>query len=467
MKALKTYQTNVIAQGISRVFTFVGNFIVFVLVARLYGTEAFGRYSYILAFLAVFISIAEFGLTPVLAKDIAQRQVPAGLYLGNYYILRGAICLSVMVVATAAAYVLRPELFVYLLIGALSLPFLVSRFFEPIFQVFNRPWFAIYPSIIYGISYVALSWLSFTLTGDIFSILLGYIAANALYAIFAFSLSQKLVKPQFTFDKNVISAIFRLSIPIGLSAIFTIVNSRASVFILAYLKSDNDVAMYTAAFRFLELAVMVGVMVTSPLIPIFSEKIVLYPENVKQKFSRMLELLAVFSIPVIIIAPAITETLMTLFFGIGFREAAGVLNIFTCMGALTFISLICTAYALSLGEVFYFSWNTAFAAALNIALNLLLVPAHGFMGSAWASLISEFQMTAVILFFIVRRVGNVFDARRWSKIVLVNLVVYILVYGLISRIGTLFSIASALAIYLVIVFYLGLVPLDIVSEKWR
>jgi len=47
---VKSYVTNVVAQGLGKGATFGANFLIFVLVARLGGAEFFGQYSYVLSF---------------------------------------------------------------------------------------------------------------------------------------------------------------------------------------------------------------------------------------------------------------------------------------------------------------------------------------------------------------------------------------------------------------------------------
>ncbi len=74
MKLFNYYVLNVVAQGLGRVFTFGSNFIAFALVARFYGADFFGQYAYVLNYFGIFVILADFGLMPVLGKDIAQAK---------------------------------------------------------------------------------------------------------------------------------------------------------------------------------------------------------------------------------------------------------------------------------------------------------------------------------------------------------------------------------------------------------
>jgi len=154
---IKNYVTNVVAQGLGKGATFGANFLVFVLVARLGGAEFFGQYSYVLSFLAVAVAVADFGMTSVLGKDIAQVKTNAAIYWGNYLGLRLVISLFVTMLALAALPFLAANIRPALCAGALFIPFLASRFFEPLYQVFSSPWYSSATSLVYGGSFILLS----------------------------------------------------------------------------------------------------------------------------------------------------------------------------------------------------------------------------------------------------------------------------------------------------------------------
>jgi O-antigen/teichoic acid export membrane protein len=91
---------------------------------------------------------------------------------------------------------------------------------------------------------------------------------------------------------------------------------------------------------------------------------------------------------------------------------------------------------------------TGFAAIINIALNFALIPKFGFMGAAWAVVLSYFALA-----FMSYRVGNKFMEVKypWTRIALLLLITILGLVGawqlkpLLSRIGVI--IASAALLY--------------------
>jgi O-antigen/teichoic acid export membrane protein len=450
MQLMGSYFLNVMAQAVGRVFTFGANFAVFILVARICGADFFGQYSYVLAFLSMFALIADFGMNTVLGRDIAQVGDGASLYWGNFLMLRGVFALVAMAGGLFTAYLMRPDLYSCLVIGILGLPFLASRFFDPVFQVYGRPWFSAILSVIYGASYLALSLAAFVRTNSLHALIAMYVAANVLYCIGAFFLVRKILKPVFVWNQSIVRGILLLAAPLGVSSLFIIICSKAPVFLLAMLVSDRAVGIYNAAYRFFELAVMLAVMLAVPMLPIFSQKAAHDRVALKHGFVAIFETIAVLLIPAAIITPFFSPWVITLCFGAQFVQAAAVLDVLAWVVVLAFYSLLTTNIAVALGVVRFAYWNTAAAAGFSIALNYLLIPMYGPVGSAWTAFLCEIFLCGVTVIYIIRAMGNIFRLQIWMRICVVNIIFAIVLYMPVFAAAHGFRICAALVVYLIL-----------------
>ena len=462
MKTTNQYISNVSAQAIGRIFSMGANFVVFILVARFLGTEIFGQFSYILTFLGLCVVIAEFGTNSILARDLSQLRDSAETYWGNFLVLRIGLSLLVMIPSIAVAYFVRQDLLTYLLAGSLSLPFLASRFFEPIFQVYHRPWFSMYSFVAYGLVYLSFSIVILFITKALLPIMLAYIGANVIYGIVAFSLAFILLKPKFTIKWTSIKKILTLSAPIGISALFIIINTRADIFMLAHMKSDYEVGIYNAAFRFLEMAAIIAVILMNPAIPIFSDKAINDREALREDFIKIIEFLAIVTIPIAIFLPHFSPLLIKLLFGEGFSESAEVLNILAWVGVLVFYSLFGSALCVAMGVLQFEYWSAASAASINILLNYLWIPKYSFTGSAWATLLCEVFLVSITFFYIMKNLGNIIRWDYWLKILGVNIVLYMLSGFFWARQNWIILIL-ALIIYVILILVMKLFPRDVLS----
>jgi len=455
---VKSYVTNVVAQGLGKGATFGANFLIFVLVARLGGAEFFGQYSYVLSFLAVAVAVADFGMTSVLGKDIAQVEAGAAVYWGNYLGLRLAISLLVTILALAALPFLAADIRPALLTGALFIPFLASRFFEPIYQVFQSPWYSSATSLLYGGSFILLSGLALWLHPSLIWLILAYGLANAAYLAAAFGVSLRILRPRLTFSGQWLRRILAVAAPLGIASLFTIIAGRAAIFILEHLRSMEEVGLFNAAFKFVELTAMGAAMITGPFIPIYAARITKERQSLREEFSLTLEALAVFGIPAALLVPFCSSQLLSILYGPAFLPAAAVLNILAWVGLLIFYSLFFTALAVALGVIRFAWWSTGAAALLSIALNFLFIPSLGAAGSAWAALICEIFLMSITAGFVIRHFGNVLRFGAWLKITVANTGLFLLLYGLPATTNPLLTIALAIGAYAGAAVLLRLLP---------
>jgi O-antigen/teichoic acid export membrane protein len=271
------------------------------------------------------------------------------------------------------------------------------------------------------------------------------------------------VKPALKPGWSKIKAIMRLSFPIGISDIFILLNTRADIFMLAWMQSDYAVGIYNAAFRFFDMAVILALTAMNPIIPVFSRLAASDRGRLKRRFTELIELIAVFCVPAAVLAPHVSPALMRLFFGEPFTASADVLNILAWVSVVVFYSLFGSALCLSIGVVNYKYWSAPAAAALNIFINYLLIPSYSFIGSAWATLICEIFLAGATFFFIIRNLGSVFRWRRWLRIAAANAVLFAAA-GLMRPLPAAPALGGALFIYAGTCFVLGILSRDAVRR---
>lgn len=461
--SLKEYFTNATAQTLGRALSMGSVFLVFVMVARFIGTEQFGKYAYLMVFWTSLVTVAEFGTNSVIAKDLAQQQDNGPAYFGNFLILRASLILIAMAMAMPVAWFIRKELFAYLLAGIVMLPFLGSRFFEPVFQIYGRPWYSLWLSSSYSLIYLFLSTVALLWKPELTTIISAYIAANIIYVFIAFFLTSKVIKPLLKADPKIIRSILKIAIPIGISGILTLVHMRADTFMLAAMKGDIEVGLYNAAYKFLDMAVILAVMISNPLMPILSKYALGDREVLRRNFSRITELISVVIIPVAVITPFVSKPLMGLCFGQEFIYSSSALNIMAWIGVMTFYSMLNYTVLVAVEVVFFQIWLTALSAVMNVGLNLILIPPYGFIGSAWATLATEIVLAGVSLIYVNRSLGNIISLKNLAVIVSSNILLFLfLVSGFLNDI---ISLPIGIAIYIGLMSKIGLLPLSIPAIK--
>jgi O-antigen/teichoic acid export membrane protein len=457
----RQYFSNLASQAVGRIVSFSANFLSFVMIGHFAGIEFFGKYSYVLAFVGVFGAIADSGMCGVLGKGITQANRSANLYWGNFLMLKVALSLAVIPVGVIAAFYVRRDLFPVLLIGLLAIPFIASRFFDPIFQVYRRPWHSAYCSLAYGISFFLLFAAALFWTQSLALIVAAFITANAVYGVTAFLLTMRSLKPVFALNLPISKSILKLTAPLGVSSIFVILTGRIPILMLAAMKSDHAVAIFNAAYRFVELSILLSTALSTPLIPVFAARALKGKDLLKNMFVPLIEFVAIVALPVSVVVPAVSGPLVSALFGQAFVDSAPVLNVLAWVCVVLFYSLFSSSAALALGAVRYAYWSGAGAALLCLGLNYFLIPRWSFLGTAWVVLACEVFLAGVTFCYVISRLGNVFRWGRWAKIIGLNLLLCILSNVLFSGLGPLLRVCLSLGAYVMLVIILGITPTNL------
>jgi len=463
MSLARQFAVNVVAQGLARVLSIGANLVLLIVVARSMGTAFFGQYSYVLAFSTIAVALADLGTTAVLARGLAQHDESRASYLGNFLLMRLAMALLVMVGAAGVAFALPHNLLAALLISAIGLPVLATRFFEPVYQVYGKPWLSLWSNLVFGIAQLimaALVWLMPSIS--IAQLSAGIVLTNFVYTVVALMMMLTLVKPSMRPHRELLGEILRVAAPLGVGSIFTTVILRADVIILEHLRTSAEVGLYSAAYRILDLAVFLAITAITPLIPILSGQIAKDKKAALVTSRMAAQVAGVCTLPAAIIVPTLAPTVIAAVLGPNFAGAVEPLNVLVCNFVLIMFALLSSCINLANGEITHAYWNTPLACAINLSLNFWLIPRIGIVGAAWATVGSQFAMLVVSQFYMITRFGNLYEFRTWSRLLLACAVLWLSLQAT-HGLGPWASSALSLAVYIGLVGWFGLFPKQIVN----
>jgi O-antigen/teichoic acid export membrane protein len=201
------------------------------------------------------------------------------------------------------------------------------------------------------------------------------------------------------------------SIPFAIQDTFGVLLARMDTLILALIAAQGAVGRYGAAYRLFESTFLL----TYPLAGSFSAMYTyLGPHSnppVRFVFQQSLKLAVVVLTPLTIVFAVLARPVCELIYGTSFGSAALPLRILAPAVLLISIVTLCVALVVSQANARQVVLPAAAMAALNLALNLILIPLYRDMGAATAMLATE-SVYAVWMIRLARRaVGSV----RWRS----------------------------------------------------
>lgn len=161
------------------------------------------------------------------------------------------------------------------------------------------------------------------------------------------------------------------------------------VLLLAALAGRHEVGLYTAAYRVCMLVVTIAVATHVVFLPAITRSATEGPAQLASVMTRSISLTSAVILPVVVGGIVLAEPILALLFGVDYTAATSAFQVL--LASIAILALHGTAH-----NVFVALHQTrreavifGAGAALNIALNVYLIPRHGLLGAAFATLAAE------------------------------------------------------------------------------
>ncbi|MBW5438029.1 flippase [Bradyrhizobium canariense] len=330
---------------------------------------------------------------------IVPRQLIGGLFF------RGGP--DVDAVASFAIYLAALGLFTTMLLEAISsLPIAVQRF-----GVLNAI------NVMVG-AVRCLGPVAVLACGYSIRAVLVVILASNLLAVGAFAFASKSFIPGLSFVPRFSSSAFRrllsLSLPLFLSAIFSLIVAKVDRLILAYYLPLAAVTYYTLPSLISDKASASAANITSVVFPFTSELHSMGAhDKIHELYLRSTKILTLITLPFTVILLSLPGPILQLWLGSEYAEQGAV--VLRALGAATFLSAIsgvATVTSLGVGQAWVPAIFAFSSSGVTLLANLVLVPAYGINGAAFAALVPQMLVVPLFVFTITRMIG----ASHWELV---------------------------------------------------
>jgi PST family polysaccharide transporter len=372
------------------------------LVARYLGPEQFGVLNYALALVALFAVLANVGLDAVVVREIARNPGDREVLLGSAFALKAAGGALALCGALGAAFFLRDENGSFLWVVLPAALALVFQAFETIDLWFQAQLQARSAAVARNAAFIAVAivklalvWFHAPLQAFAWAVFLEA-ALTAAALIVAYRMQHWRVsawRPR----ADRIGSLLRQGWPLVLSGFMVAIYMRIDQVMLGYMVGPEAVGVYSSAVFLSEPWFFVPVAIVTSAAPALARcreaDTALYVRRLEQMFRLLLLLSVAIALPLSLCSDA----LIALVFGTAFQGAGAVLAVHAW--ATVFVALgVGSGQYLVLEDLTRISLQRTLAgAALNIVLNILWIPEHGALGSAWATLFS-YALASLFLF---------------------------------------------------------------------
>jgi O-antigen/teichoic acid export membrane protein len=210
---------------------------------------------------------------------------------------------------------------------------------------------------------------------------------------------------------SVARQLLRESWPLMFSSLAVVIYMRVDQVMLASMAGDHEVGQFSAALRIAEVWYFIPMSIATAAFPAIiakrREDFAAYERYVQKLYDGM----AWLGIGVAIVATLSAGWIVPLLYGQAYAEAATVLTVQIWAGVAVSMSFVHSRWLLAEGLQRYGLFYTAAGAVVNVTLNMILIPQHGAVGAAWATVCTQVGLLPIQLLLPKARRNFVLMAR--------------------------------------------------------
>ncbi|MCK6556418.1 flippase [Candidatus Binatia bacterium] len=371
------------------------------LLARGLGDEEFGVYAFVGAYMMLFGFLVDLGFERVIARELARDPQRVGVLMGTGFILRGAMSLGAAAVAVGVAWWLDFAAVTRwcIVLAAAGLPLSVESLVRAFFQSRYEMHYAYLLSLPGGVLFLALAGTILWLGGGLIGVFAAALVTGATIVVAMLWVALPHMQPVWRIDWSLIGYLWREAWELGVVIVIWLITMRIDQILLYWLRGPGEVGQYAVAVKITEALSVIPEAVTATTFPLLAAAIGSAPERVEYIYRLAMRYLILLALPVALAVWWWREALVRVLFGAGYvdggSDALGVLAwwLFFSYTAAVYLGLMIVRSQQRLIAVI----STA-ALAVNVGLNLILIPRWGASGAAVAMLTSS--ATSFVLFSI-------------------------------------------------------------------
>lgn len=379
------------------------------LIGRSLGTDGFGAYTSITAYLSVFAILADFGVSTTIVAMLAEKGADEERLARNALGLRIALSLGGLLTAIAivpftpySAEIKYGIVLMTLSFFGISINQIQTAFFQRHVRM-DRPAIA---EIIGRILLVLGIWLAITLDAGLVGILLAVIFSNVLHAVLAALLLRGIAPFRPAVDLAIWHTILVRAWPVGASIALNLIYLRADTVILSWTHPQAEVGMYGMAYRVIDVLTVLPMLFMGIVLPFLAAA---WSYKDSERFTRTLthalNALALGAAPLAAGALVLGPDLLALVAGEPFRASGHVLQLLIFGVAAIFVGAAFTHAIVAVQAQRRMLLPLAADALVSLLLYMILIPRFGMWGAGSVTVFSEIFAAGAALVIAYRSSG--------------------------------------------------------------
>jgi O-antigen/teichoic acid export membrane protein len=397
---------NTLFQLASKVFSVALGLANVGLLTRYLGTEKYGWFTLVFTYVSFFTTLADVGYNQTIVREYSQdKNHNSNHYatLFNFKLILIA-CSIILALVALPFFPYDPALKMAIIIGvaAVSVSNLGSYGTSILQSQLRLDMVSILDLFTKGVT-IALIILCVKLKLDFYAIVGTICVGNIIGLVVEYFLVKDWIVVKFQLDTAVIKRIAKISIPVGITAILSLLYFKIDTMMLSVMRTPTEVGIYSLAYKILDNALMVWALFMASVFPLLSkyygsQDIGKYRDLVK----KTLYILFLSSVGIIVLGNMFSPVIMRVLGGSHFFSSMEPFSVLLWSVPFLFLNNIFYNVILSFGKTKFLILPLVISLAFSVGLNLYAIPLYGYMGASYVTLAVEIMTTVIYtcLFFV-------------------------------------------------------------------
>jgi O-antigen/teichoic acid export membrane protein len=383
-------------------------FFTYAILARVLNPAGFGDFNWAMTFVMYFLLFVDMGFNLIGIREVARDHSIIKKYVNHIITIRSIIsilCFAIMVMI--AVVIDRPmDVKIMVIISGINL-FANALLLDWVFQGIEKMEILAVRQIIVGALNLVGVVIFVNSADDKIAAMLVFMLSlliNSIWLLGYYIKTFGMVK--FSYNKELWKKIFEAAIPMGVSNLFIMVITGTSIMLLGFMSTSDETGYFAAAHKVFMISLLPLTIIQGTMFPIISRaKTLEARQSLLNKYTTLVYFVGAiicFSIM------AYSDHVIAIIYGPKYDSAPIILQILMINSLLIHFN---NSYSAPL-----IAWNhekevlkvTIVGAAINVMMNLYLIPIYGAYGSAWANFAGEVSILVFISYIVFKKIRKIF-----------------------------------------------------------
>lgn len=445
-----------VSEGIFR----FSQFLLIIYIIRILGVAEFGKFTFALAFVSIFVMLSDFGLSDITTREFSRDKENEKEY-SAIISLKIFLSIGVLILILVGSFFITSDPVIQKVIWILAVFVLISNFFFIIYAFLRARQKMEYEAgvkILQALIMVGVGFFILFKFPSIENISWGYLVTNFIVLIFVLVFFHFRIQPlKLNLNKAVWQKFFKFSWPLGLASIFGAIFVNIDSVIMGYFGQTTQVGYYNAARRIVGFLIIPATLISVSFFPVLNK---IFKESLK-KLQRIwnfyMESMIVLSIPLVAGGLIFAPRIINFIYGQNFNTSIIALQILISIVGINFLYYPYILMLIISHQQKKILQINLIAVITNISLNFLLIPRYNLYGAAVASVITYIVFLILLVAFSKYFMPiPIFNLRLFKVLVIAILssliMVMVLKKPLIYNLNLLLIIITGILIYFTTLF---------------